>query len=132
MRAPDWRQVGGSALGGAIGFTAGFYVGLFVVLGFWGLEFDAVPFVVTTGGLASLLAGGGIASTVKGPRRIPVILTALVLGAVLVLVILSLDGDVLSMAIGGAVLVSITSLIARSGKVDALARLRARTTRDQR
>lgn len=109
-----------SVLAGAVGFAIGFYAGFFMILGLWGLEFDSTAFPLVAGGLASLFAGIAIALTVTKSRRVPAILTALGLGLILAVLLIAVNGDVGAMAIGGLVLVVLTTVLTRSGVFDQL------------
>lgn len=111
----------GSAIAGAVGFLSGYYAAFFVVLSFWGLGFDASFFPLAVGIPAGLAAGGAIALTVAGPRRLPAFLIAGGLGVILTVLIMVLNGDAGAMLVWGVVLMVATSLIVRSGLADPLA-----------
>jgi hypothetical protein len=113
-------QIAGSVLAGAIGFFIGFYAGFFIVLSIWGLAVDEIAFVVITGVLGTLAAGGAIAFTVSEARRWGAFLTAVALGVVLVPLVLALDTDVVTIAVVGLFIVVVTSALVRTGAVDAI------------
>ncbi len=116
-----WVRVVGSSLAGAVGFFIGFYVGFFVVLSIWGLAADEVAFVLVTGVLGTLTAGGAIAFTVGESRRLAAFVISLGLGVVLVPAVLAFDSDVVAIAIVGLVIVVVTSVLVRIGTSDVLA-----------
>lgn len=113
-------RVAGSAVAGAIGFVLGFYVGVFAVLSIWGLDAESVWYPVLTTSLGSLFAGGGIALTVRRTRRLAAIVTALALGALLVMVVVGIDAGLAVAAVGGLTLVVVTAAVTRAGSGNAL------------
>ena len=113
--------IAGSTLAGAVGFFVGFYGGFFLGMSIWGLAIDHVAFVLITGGIGTLAAGGAITLTVASSRKRTAFFTAAALGVVLVAVVLLLDTDAGGMAIGGFLLVLATSTLVRTGAVDGLA-----------
>lgn len=110
----------GSALAGTVGFGVGFYLVFFVVLGIWGLDFDASLLPVIGGGLGSLFAGGAIALTVGRRKRLAAIGVGAGLGVLLILAVVGLDGDFGWLMIGGLALAIVTAGLVRFGMTDQL------------
>lgn len=108
----------GSAIAGAVGFLATYYAAFLFVLGIWGLDFDASILPLAAGIPASLGAGGAIALTVSRPRKLPAFLIALVLGLILTVLIVVLNGDAGAMLMWGVLLMVAAALIVRSGMTD--------------
>jgi hypothetical protein len=115
-----WARVFGSTLAGAVGFFIGFYIGFFIVLSIWGLGVDEMAFVLATGVLGTVAAGGAIAFTVDESRRLAAFITAVGLGVVLVPAVLALNSDVVAIAIAGLLIVVATSALVRTGATDAI------------
>lgn len=113
-------RIAGSALAGAIGFFTGFYLGFFIVLSIWGLAADEIAFVVFTGVLGTLAAGGAIAFTVSDSRRWAAFLTAVLLGLLLVPAAFVFDSDAAAIVVMGLVIVVVTSAVVRTGITDAI------------
>ena len=111
-------RIAGSILAGAVGFAFGFYAGFFLLLSIWGLETDELAFVFVAGGLGVLFAGLAIAFTVSRSRRWSAVVTAAGLGVVLLPLLLLFDADPAGMAIGGLILVAVTSALTRAGVFD--------------
>lgn len=118
MENSQFARIAGSALVGAVGFAAGFYAGFFLLLSIWGLETDELAFIFIAGGLGVLFAGAAIAFTVSSSRRWTAVLTAVGLGVVMLPLLLLLEADPGGMAIGGLVLVILTSALIRTGVFD--------------
>lgn len=118
MENSPLARIAGSTIAGAGGFALGFYTGLYLVLSIWGLETDELAFVFVAGGLGVLFAGGAIAMTVSSSRRWPAMVTAVGLGVVMLPLLLLLDSDPVGMAVGGLILVTLTSTLVRTGAFD--------------
>lgn len=110
----ELSKVIGTAFVGALGFAVGFYAGFFSILAIWGFQFESVLFPIITGGLASAVAGLGMAFTVPSDSRLKTILTTIGLGVVLIAVIGILNADVGAMAVGGLIVVIIAAIVART------------------
>lgn len=104
----------GSALAGALGFGLGYYAGLFSVLSIWGLEVNEVWYPVFTVGFGSLFAGGAIAFTVKRSARVGAIITAVGLGAILIIATIAIDGALEMIIFGGLAIAVATSIVVRT------------------
>lgn len=115
-------RIVGSVLAGAVGFLVGFYAGFFLVLSIWGIEAPGLAFVLLTGGLGSIVAGAAIAWTVSGVRKWPAFLTTVGLGTLLIGVSFLFDTDAAALAIGGLLVVVMTSILVRTGILDVVAR----------
>ena len=96
---------------GAVGFAIGFYAGFFLILSIWGLEFQGFWFPVVTGLFGSGLAGVAMMPTVPEGQRSKPVATALGLGTIMAFVMAALDTDAGAMAIGGLLLVIVTSFV---------------------
>lgn len=118
METSQFASIARSALAGAVGFAVGFYAGFFLILSIWGLEVDELAFVFIAGGLGVLSASAAIALTVSGNRRWPAVLTTVGLGVVMLPLLLLLEADPGGMAIGGLILVILTSALIRTGVFD--------------
>jgi hypothetical protein len=105
----------GSMTAGVVGFTLGFYAGVFVAISVFGLDAVGSWYPTLTTGLGSLFAGIAIALTVKSARRWAALVTAIALGAMLVMVVVAVDAHIAVMMVGGLILVAITVAITRSG-----------------
>lgn len=115
MDSSLFARIAGSAFAGAVGFAVGFYAGFFLLLGIWGLETDELAFILIAGGLGVVFAGAAVAFTVARARRWPAILTAVGLGVVVLPLLLLVDADPAGVAIGGLILVILTSALVRGG-----------------
>lgn len=105
---------------GVAGFALGFYTGVFVALGVFGLDAGSLWYPAWTTGLGSLFAGIAIALTVRSARRWAALITAIALGAMLVMVVVAVDAHIAVMIVGGLILVAVTAAITRSGSGNAL------------
>lgn len=114
----DIKQVLGTIGAGAVGFAVGFYGAFFVILSIWGLEFEGDLFPIITIGLASVAAGVAMALTVRKARRTRAVVVSLVLGAVLIVVVVAIGGDVGAIAVGGLLLVTLAGFLVRGGVAD--------------
>lgn len=115
-------RIAGSVLAGAIGFLVGFYAGFFLVLSIWGLGAAGVEFVIFTGGLGSITAGGAIAWTVASGRKWTAFLTTVGLGVLLIATAFLIDADAAALGVGGLVVAVVASILVRTGITDTMVR----------
>lgn len=115
-------RIVGSVLAGAIGFLVGFYTGFFLVLSIWGLGAAGVAFVIFTGGLGSIAAGGAIAWTVTSGRKWTAFFTTVGLGVLLIGAVFVSGADAAALGIGGLVVAVVASILVRTGITDFMVR----------
>lgn len=120
MWSRETTRVAISVVAGAAGFTVGFYAGLRLGSSIWGLNTGALWIPALTAGLGSVLAGLAIALTVSDTRRWAAIVTAVALGAMLVLVVVAVEAGVVVTVVGGLALVAVTAVVSRAGPGNAL------------
>lgn len=89
-----------------------------MVLSIWGLDVDELAFVFLAGGAGVVVAGAAIALTMSSARRWAAFLVDVALGVFLLVLVLIIDADAAAMAIGGFIIVLVTSILVRTGTTD--------------
>lgn len=109
-RTVHWGRALIALVVGAIAFAIGFYGGFFLNLALWGLEVREVAFVGITVLVGGLAAGSAISATAQtSAARRTAILTAVLLAAATVGIVLAIDGDLEAIALGGLAIVAVTT-----------------------